>query len=222
MLFLQVNFIICSSSNRSAPGWACRFVATSPPAEKRCFQGTKEAWQGRELSAIRQRVGYSTPLSCKVHQSECCWSQSMMWAHTCHHLTISVSFITLAGNSLKYWCISNCHPSCSDWPESRARWWWSNSDRIDTSELGCATLLVDVADAVGDATGWAFQYHSISYCERVRAGTGMEVLTYCSLKYLLCLILPVLCLLISLLTLCFLFLCTSPCQFDVIKLEVWM
>ena len=146
----------------------------------------------------------------------------MTRAHTCHHLTISVSFVTLAGNSLRYRRISDCHPSCSDWPESRARRWRSNSERIDTSELGRATSLLDVAVAVGDAAGRAFQYRSIWYRERVRAGTGREAPTYCSLKYLLRLILPVLCLPISLSTLCFLFLCTSPCQFDVIKLEVWM
>jgi hypothetical protein len=86
-------------------------------------------------------------------------------AHTCHHLTISVSFITTAGKSLRYPHISDCHPSCSACPESRARQWRSKSDKIETSELGRATLLVDVAAAVGDATGQVFQYHSIWYRE---------------------------------------------------------
>ena len=52
--------------------------------------------------------------------------------HTCHHFTMSVSFITSASRSFRYWRISDCHPSSSSWLEIRARQRWSDSDRRDS------------------------------------------------------------------------------------------
>ena len=82
--------------------------------------------------------------------------------HTCHHFTISVSFVTSAGKSFRYRCISNCHPSsCSSaWLVSRVKQWRSKSDR--TESLPGSIILSVSGRLVGlVGTTQVFQYCSI-------------------------------------------------------------